>query len=236
MKKIYNFSFLFHNLITKRSFSLFVVFALALSMIWNAQISRAATTDAALFFNPASTSVAVGADFNLAVRVNPGSNTVQGVNAVQLNITFNPAILQINTTVGVNHDGIIPSSPFVQISAATVDNVNGTLSVALFIGGSQITTTSDVAILAFHAQTASANSPVAFASSADVAVNDDNGTYVVLTRTPALITVTGVTYDNADFADLVTDWLQTGSSSADVNSDNIVNARDLGIMMSNWQP
>lgn len=42
------------------------------------------------------------------------------------------------------------------------------------------------------------------------------------------------TYTITDFTLLVTDWLQTMSSAADVNSDGVVNTRDLGIMMSHW--
>ncbi|MFZ1735767.1 MAG: fibronectin type III domain-containing protein [Candidatus Moraniibacteriota bacterium] len=43
------------------------------------------------------------------------------------------------------------------------------------------------------------------------------------------------TYSIADFTALVADWLKTGSGFAsDVNTDNVVNTRDLGIMMSFW--
>jgi len=147
--------------------------------------SKAATTDATLFFNPASTSQIVGADFNLVARVNPGSNTVQGINAVQLDITFDHAVLQLSSITAV--------SPFTVMGSATINNTSGTASVALFIPASQITTTSDVATLAFHAQANGANSPVAYASSADAAVNDGNGTLVVGTRTGATVTVSSAT-------------------------------------------
>jgi len=148
----------------------------------NIPASKAATTDATLFFNPASTSQIVGADFNLVARVNPGSNTVQGINAVQLDVTFDHAVLQLSS--------ITASSPFTVMGSATINNTNGTASVTLFILASQITTTSDVATLAFHAQANGTNSPVAYASSADAAVNDGNGTLVVGTRTGATVTVT----------------------------------------------
>ena len=42
------------------------------------------------------------------------------------------------------------------------------------------------------------------------------------------------TYTIADFLSLVADWL-TNNASSDKNSDNIVNTRDLGIIMSNWE-
>jgi chitodextrinase len=43
-------------------------------------------------------------------------------------------------------------------------------------------------------------------------------------------------YTLSDFANLVADWLKTTDSSpADVSQDGVVNSKDLGIMMSNWQ-
>ncbi len=42
------------------------------------------------------------------------------------------------------------------------------------------------------------------------------------------------TYNLTNFTQLVTDWLKTISSPADVNQDGKINSRDLGIMMSNW--
>ena len=42
------------------------------------------------------------------------------------------------------------------------------------------------------------------------------------------------TYTIADFLSLVAAWL-TNNASSDKNSDNIVNTRDLGIIMSNWE-
>lgn len=45
------------------------------------------------------------------------------------------------------------------------------------------------------------------------------------------------TYGLADFVTLVSQWLQNGTGlAADVNTDNVVNSRDLGIMMSFWNP
>ena len=43
-----------------------------------------------------------------------------------------------------------------------------------------------------------------------------------------------VTYSLSNFILLVADWLGVGEEDSDVNNDGIVNTRDLGIMMSNW--
>lgn len=55
--------------------------------------------------------------------------------------------------------------------------------------------------------------------------------------TSVTVTTQSRTYGIADFTALVAQWLQTGTGlSADVNTDNTVNTRDLGIMMSYWAP
>ena len=42
------------------------------------------------------------------------------------------------------------------------------------------------------------------------------------------------TYTLTNFISAITNWLGIGNETSDVNSDGIVNTRDLGVMMSNW--
>jgi chitodextrinase len=50
------------------------------------------------------------------------------------------------------------------------------------------------------------------------------------------VTTLAKKYSLSDFAALVTVWLQNVTSNpSDVNADGVVNTRDIGIMMSNWQ-
>jgi len=42
------------------------------------------------------------------------------------------------------------------------------------------------------------------------------------------------TYTLTNFISAITNWLQIGNETSDVNSDGVVNTRDLGIVMSNW--
>ncbi|HBO16737.1 MAG: hypothetical protein UR69_C0001G0298 [Candidatus Moranbacteria bacterium GW2011_GWE2_35_2-] len=42
------------------------------------------------------------------------------------------------------------------------------------------------------------------------------------------------TYTLTNFISAITNWLQIGNTESDVNSDGIVNTRDLGVVMSNW--
>lgn len=53
---------------------------------------------------------------------------------------------------------------------------------------------------------------------------------------PVSVTTQKRTYSIVDFTQLVNEWLQTVSgSSVDIDQNDVVDTRDLGIMMSNWQ-
>lgn len=175
----------------------------ALSLLFvHVSISQAATTDATLSFNPSSDSTTVGgSNVTYVARVNPGSNTVEGVNVVQMDITFVPSVVHLVS--------VTAASPFTILIApdVTASNVSGTLSVALFIPASQVTTTSDVATLVFSPQGAGNNSSIAYAGTANAYVNDGSGTAVVATRTGATVTVT-------DASDVTPPVLSAGSPSS----------------------
>ena len=46
--------------------------------------------------------------------------------------------------------------------------------------------------------------------------------------------VVPITYGLSNFISAITNWLQIGNETSDVNSDGVVNTRDLGVMMSGW--
>lgn len=52
---------------------------------------------------------------------------------------------------------------------------------------------------------------------------------------PVFATTLPRKYCSDDFNTLTQDWLQAKSSWTDINGDGIINSRDLGIMMSNWE-
>lgn len=54
-------------------------------------------------------------------------------------------------------------------------------------------------------------------------------------KAEASFSIVSKSYVLADFLQLISDWLKTIVSPADVNGDGKVNSRDLGIMMSKWQ-
>lgn len=171
--------------IPKKWFNVILTILLLASVIaiFNKISSRAATSDAILFFSPSSRSVSAGSDFALVARIDPGSNTSIGINAVQLDVTFDPARLQL--------DSIQKSDTFGTVfRSALINNSAGTASIVLITPSQpDITSTADVATFNFHAQSAGSSS-VSFATSSDAAVNDDKGTLVVGTRTAAAVTVT----------------------------------------------
>jgi hypothetical protein len=151
------------------------------------EVARATAVDAELLFTPATDTVAVAEDFNLVASVDPNSNDGTsgnpGVNAVELHITFDGSVLDINS-ITVN------SPTFTQLSAPVYDNDAGTATVVVFTTTPVVVPT-DVATINFHAVSGATNSPVVFTSESDAAVNDGLGTLVVLTRTPAAVTITG---------------------------------------------
>ncbi|KKQ31192.1 MAG: hypothetical protein US47_C0001G0426 [Candidatus Moranbacteria bacterium GW2011_GWE1_37_24] len=46
--------------------------------------------------------------------------------------------------------------------------------------------------------------------------------------------VVPITYGLSNFISAITNWLGIGNETSDVNSDGVVNTRDLGVMMSGW--
>lgn len=162
----------------KKMANLFLVALFLITSLFVSGIKKVeAATDAALLFNPASASITVGQTVNLVARVNPGTNSVT---AVELDITFNQAVLRL--------DSITRSSAFdTTLAAANMNNTNGTGSIDVGSLSGAITTTSDVATFSFTALATATNSPVSFAVSSNAAAD---GSYVVATRTGAQVTVT----------------------------------------------
>lgn len=161
----------------KKIGNVFLSSIIILSSFLILEIEKAnAATDGALLFNPASASVTVGQTVNLVARVNPGTNDVT---AVELDVTFNPVVLRL--------DSITRSNAFdTTLAAATINNNNGTGSMDVGSLSGAITTTSDVATFSFTTLSAATNSPVSFAISSNAAAE---GSYIVATRTGAQVTV-----------------------------------------------
>jgi hypothetical protein len=170
-----------------RGFFLGVVSLIIMGSVLIPEFSHAETVDASLLLSPTTASTTTGgSNVSFTARVNPGSNTVEGVNAVQLDITFSPAVVHLVSIAAVAPFTALNSPNAAAITAA---NVSGTLSVAFFIAGNEVTSLSDVATIVFSPQDAGNNSPIDFAGTANASVNDGSGTFVVSTRTGATVTV-----------------------------------------------
>lgn len=137
--------------------------------------------DASLFFDRESFSVSLNSDFEIIAKVDPGSNTTQGINAAQVDLKFDPAVLQFVKMEAV--------APFSQIGAPIVDNNKGVISSAFFIGADQVTKISDIVRLTFHAKTVKKDSLISVESSSELAIMDGKGTLVLANRRSASVNV-----------------------------------------------
>lgn len=213
-------------------FSAAIVFVCILVSFSFENISKEALAAASstLYLDPATHSTTINQDFTINAMVNPGGNQLT---AVVLDITFDPAVLRLD---GISMAGSAFSLP---LQAASINNANGTASITVGVPMASpivpVTAVSNVATLSFHSLAEASSSSVTITNSSLASALDNGSEDALMARNGAAITIAGATYGNADFANLVTDWLQVGSSQTDINADGVVNTRDLGIMMSNWQ-
>jgi hypothetical protein len=179
-------------------------------------------------FEPSAITVSKDQNFILDAKINPGTNQIT---AVELHVTYDVSKFQVNS--------ITQSSAFsMPLQAAVYDNNNGTASIMVGVPlnnpPTPVKTDSSVATFSFRAIGDGGTSAISFASSTQASALNET-VDVITTRNPSQITITKK-YSNDDFALLAIDWMKNVTSSpADVNGDKIVNSRDLGIMMSNWQ-
>jgi hypothetical protein len=199
-------------------------FVLAICLMANHNSKVEAAPNSTVYFNPASVSRTLNGTFNLDAVINPGTNQVS---AVELHVVFDRTRVRVNS-ISAN------TTAFPDIlQVGTYDNNAGTASIIVGSGSTNyITSTSTIATLSFTA-IGSGTSNVDLTGTMAAARNESSD--VITTRTGAQVTVASRTYGIADFTILAADWLQTKSSPADVNSDGVINGRDLGIMMHSWQ-
>lgn len=197
-----------------------------------------AAPSSTVYFDPAYETVNLNQTFDLAAKIDPGSNQVT---AAVIDVVFDPSKFKLNS--------ITPQSPpqtcdsqtvalSTVLSSAAINNDAGTASITLGVclasPAAYITSTQIMATFNFQSKAAVDSSAISFTGATQAAAVNEEGD-VIISRNPASVTVNPRTYGNADFANLVADWLKdVADSPADVNLDGTVNARDLGIMMSNW--
>ncbi|MFZ1655225.1 MAG: cohesin domain-containing protein, partial [Candidatus Moraniibacteriota bacterium] len=141
-----------------------------------------AAANSTLLFNPASVSIGGDQQFTLDARINPGTNAVS---AVELHVTYDQTKFRL--------DSITASSTFsLELAAASINNTNGTASIALAVplANPSVTTASSIATFSFHSLASVTNSSIAFATTSIAAADGEPGNAIV-TRTPATVTVDG---------------------------------------------
>ncbi|MEF3692266.1 MAG: cohesin domain-containing protein [Candidatus Moraniibacteriota bacterium] len=136
-----------------------------------------AAVDAELLFNQATVATTVGQTFDLIAQVDPGTNTVGGV---ELDVTYDPVALRL--------DSITRSDAFnITLAGPTIGSGTGSIDVGLLTNPpTYITTTSDVATFSFTALATATDSPVSFAVTSDASAL---GGFVVATRTNSAVTI-----------------------------------------------
>ena len=170
-----------HVLLRER-FSRFVLTALSIAAVALA-IFPAAASAADLLLTPASGTFANGSQFTIKVAVDPGGQTV---NASDGSITFDPAMLSVDT---ISKDG---SAFSLWTADPTFSNSAGTIS---FSGGtpSGFASQSSILSITFTAK-ATGSTTISFAKGSilaadgkgtDIFQNGDSGTYTITDAAPA---------------------------------------------------
>ncbi|NTU73911.1 hypothetical protein HGB07_07190 [Candidatus Roizmanbacteria bacterium] len=145
-------------------------------------VETKAATDAELSFDQATASVTVGQTVTLVAELDPGTNQV---GAVELDVTFDPAVLEL--------DSITRSAAFnTTLAGPTINNTAGvgSIDVGLLTNPPTYITTDSldktIATFVFTSLATANNSPVSFATTSNASAM---GAYVVATRTNSQITV-----------------------------------------------
>jgi hypothetical protein len=219
MKKIYLLKFF-------AAVSVIVVVSLIPLLNKNSKVVNASPASV-ISLMPQSVATSQGQDFSLEAKITPNSNQIT---AVEVHINYDATKFQISSIAG---GSAFPSV----LQAGQFDNSAGTASIIVGVAPSNppapVTTETTVATFNFNAIGQSGTSNVTFTTNTVAAAIGESGN-VITTRNYAQITM-GRTYGNSDFAALVSDWQKNlDNSPADVNADNVVNSKDLGVMMSNW--
>ena len=149
----------------KKVFPILIVFVLAFTIT-----SSAEAAGASLYLSPGSGTFFIGSTFDVSIFVNTGGNNV---NAVKVDLKFDPRILQIaSPTAGKSFISVWISQP-------TYSNITGTASFQGGIPSPGINTSSGlVSTITFRAITPG-ETTVSFLDSSQVLLNDGEGTNIL---------------------------------------------------------
>lgn len=180
--------------------------------------AKAATLNGSLSLTPASQSTAVGgSNVSYVVSLNPGSNSV---NAVQVDLIFDPAVVRL-----VSITQVAPFFPATSPDIAAA-NISGILHNAAFMAsGAGVASTQGVATLVFSPQGGGSNSAINFDADADAM---DNGATVIQTKTGATVTVTAP--DVTDPTTIGLNFSNGISNSLTITGATITASDDTGVV------
>ena len=162
--------------------------------------------------------------FRIKSRDAAGNLTVSDDNTLTTQAAFDTSFPSIPPNLSAS----AASYSQIDISWDTSTDDVGVTGYHLYRDGTLIATTTDDTFVS-DTDLSPATTYFYTVSAYDAAGNESSQSNPVFTETLPR------TYDIDDFNNLVHDWLQAKSSPTDINGDGIINSRDMGIMMSDWE-
>ncbi len=209
--------------------------------------SSNAAADVSLAFNTATINSNINTTLTPRIIINPTTNQVT---AVEVNLTFDPTKMTINS---ITNSGVFGKT----LKSPVIDNVTGSASFVYGINvvanttPVPVTSTSDVATISLttksvagDATLAIKNTSIATAKGLDTSVLGTYGTMIIkvasTSTTPAYPSWDVNTDNNINVLDigLVVDNYGSSTPStprADVNGDGTINIVDIGIVVDHYQ-
>jgi len=183
--------------------------------------------------DPLSQSISRGSTFTISIACVPD----QMINSFELQVVFNPSLLKANSV----SEGNIFKGYSTFFNAGSIDNVNGTINLIynLILGTGSISSNGTLVTISFTAKSTSGTS---FINLKNVGITNNLG-YIPITINNGSIQITGNRYDvNSDdivnFQDAGLVWVHQTSLVPydvvyDVNQDGKVNYQDAGLTWAN---
>lgn len=221
----------------KKTLQIKIIFTLLLASMFSlAGYSRSQAAEGDVWLIPVSQTLGASENFDIEVHMDTGGKKLGVFN---MYFDFYTDNIAINTDQGDNgaDKGADVSSYSVIVNADDISNGHlrfGGMTASGYADGS------DVHLVTIHAKTTSnfASGTASLSLQINELANElgavlDSGTVAGAT----IVSEGGAvqTYNISNFTQLESNWLGSGNAESDVNSDGIVNTRDLGIMMSNWE-
>ena len=197
--------------------------------------SQSEAAEGDVWLTPVSQTLGSSENFDMEVRMDTGG---KNIGAFNMYFDFTTSDISIDTTQG--DSGIDKGADISSYSALV--NADDIVNGHIRFGGMTVSgyaNANDIHLATIHAQTTAGFTSET--SSLILRVNelsDELGNALssgIITGASVVYNGVVQVYNLSNFTQLENNWLGSGNTESDINSDGIVNTRDLGIMMSNWE-